>query len=154
MSNTSIGGAAWITNNLSQNKALRISFKVTIENDINYIGNVKYPQGFAIVLTESDYTDLIGSKGSGLGYNGISNAIAFEFDLLQNTDQNDPSYPAFSVKKNLSGNIDSSKNLCDDTSYKGLCNIKLPNFYDEDKEDYTPVKTFVIEIIGGYLSVS
>ena len=61
---------------------------------------MKYPQGFAIVFTSSSTENLLGEKGSGLGYEGIMNAIAFEFDFVKQTINGDAKKPHFSVNYN------------------------------------------------------
>ena len=52
-SDTDIGGAVWHSYDFSKKRGLLISFKPTIKYDESYFGNVKYPQGFAIVFTSS-----------------------------------------------------------------------------------------------------
>mgnify|MGYP002623312111 FL=1 len=130
-------------------RGIRISFKPSIIVDTAYFGNVKYPQGFAIVLTSSSTTNLIGNKGSGIGYDGINNGIAFEFDFIRQSDKEDNKKPHFSIHYNISGEISSKtpKNCLD------ICNLNLPNFYDSSLDEYKKNMTINIEIIGKKLSV-
>jgi hypothetical protein len=144
-----IGGAAWYKANFNNNAGLSIRFRPMIDSDMNYYGNVKYPQGFALVFTSSQVSQLIGAKRSGLGYDGINDAIAFEFDFIQNMDKNDARYPHFSINSNLEGAVSSYI----DPACKNLCNIRLPNFYDPQKEGYNPGHDFIIDIYGGKIWV-
>ena len=89
------------------------TFKPTVTADSSYEGNLKYPQGFAIAFISTSIDNLIGEKGSGIGYEyeGIMNAIEFEFDFVKNAINGDKKYPHFSVHYNKSGQIStSSKN--------------------------------------------
>ena len=147
--NINLGGAVWNTHNLAGKKGIRISFKPSIIVDTAYFGNVKYPQGFAIVLTASSTNNLIGNKGSGLGYDGINNGIAFEFDFIRQSDKEDNKKPHFSIHYNLNGEISSkTEQTCTD-----ICNLDLPNFYDNTIDNYKKSMIFEIEIIGKKLSV-
>ena len=147
--NINLGGAIWNSYNLAGKKGIRISFKPSIIVDTAYFGNVKYPQGFAIVLTSSSTSNLIGNKGSGLGYDGINNGIAFEFDFLRQSDKEDNKKPHFSIHYNINGEISSKS----DKSCTNICNLALPNFYDNTIDDYKKNMIFEIEIIGKKLSV-
>ena len=110
---------------------------------------MKYPQGFAIVLTSSSTSNLIGNKGSGLGYDGINNGIAFEFDFIRQSEKEDYKKPHFSIHYNIKGEISSkSEKTCTD-----ICNKILPNFYDNTIDDYKKNMIFEIEIIGKKLIV-
>jgi hypothetical protein len=144
-----IGGAAWYKTNFNNNEGLSIRFKPEIDSDLNYYGNVKYPQGFALVFTGSQVSHLMGAKRSGLGYDGINDAIAFEFDFIQNMDKNDVRYPHFSIASNLQGAVGSLV----EEDCKEICNIRLPNFYDSQKEGYNPGHDFIIDIYGGKIWV-
>ena len=147
--NVNLGGAIWNTYNLVGKKGIRISFKPSILVDTAYFGNVKYPQGFAIVLTASSTNNLIGNKGSGLGYDGINNGIAFEFDFIRQSDKEDNKKPHFSIHYNLNGEISSKT----DKTCTDICNLDLPNFYDNTLDNYKKNMIFEIEIIGKKLSV-
>jgi hypothetical protein len=110
---------------------------------------VKYPQGFAIVFTSSSTENLLGEKNSGLGYEGIMNAIAFEFDFVKQSTNGDAKKPHFSVNYNINGAISASTK---DRTDK-LCNIILPNFYDNSLDGYLKNIIFEIEIVGKKLTV-
>ena len=152
-SSSNIVGAVWHKYDFSQKKGLLISFKPTVTADSSYEGNLKYPQGFAIVFTSSSIENLVGEKGSGIGYEGIMNAIAFEFDFVRNAINGDEKYPHFSVHYNISGQIStSSKNY--DQAYKLQCiNKPIPNFYDGDLDLYYKNIIFEIQIVGKKLIV-
>ena len=143
-----IGGAAWSPVNLSNKKGLLISFTPSITIDNDYYGNLKYPQGFAIVFTSSGIqATLKGSKGSGIGYEGINTAVAFEFDFVQQTDKNDIKNPHFSAHYNLNGAVSAlSPSKCT------VCNKEIPNFYDNSKEGFLKNLKIYIEVFGGLLN--
>lgn len=144
-----IGGAAWSPVNLSNKKGLLISFTPSITIDNDYYGNLKYPQGFAIVFTSSGIqATLKGSKGSGIGYEGINTAVAFEFDFVQQTDKNDIKNPHFSAHYNLNGAVSAlSPSKCT------VCNKEIPNFYDNSKEGFLKNLKIYIEVFGSLLNV-
>ena len=148
-SSTDIGGAVWHSYDFSEKRGILISFKPTIKYDESYFGNVKYPQGFAIVFTSSSTENLLGVKGSGLGYEGIMNAIAFEFDFVKQTTNGDAKKPHFSVNYNINGAISASTKDRTDDAY----NILLPNFYDNSLDGYAKNIIFEIEIVGKKLTV-
>ena len=149
LSSTEIGGAAWHSYDFSKKRGILISFKPTIKRDESYFGNVKYPQGFAIVFTSSSTENLIGDKNSGLGYQGIMNSIAFEFDFVKQNPYGDSKKPHFSVNYNINGPISAiTKDGTGETR-----NIALPNFYDNSLEDYSKNIIFEIEIVGKKLIV-
>ena len=148
-STAEIAGAVWHPYDFSKKRGILISFKPTIKRDESYFGNVKYPQGFAIVFTSSSTENLIGDKSSGLGYQGIMNAIAFEFDFVKQSTYGDAKKPHFSVNYNINGAISAStKDRTDKT-----CNINLPNFYDNSLDGYLKNIIFEIEIVGKKLTV-
>ena len=142
-------GAIWNRHDFSQKKGLLISFKPTIQMDVDYTGKVKYPYGFAIVFTASSIDGLIGEKGSGIGYQGIMNAVAFEFDFNRDQTNSDHKKPHFSVHYNISGPI-----LASSEGYpNSLINKELPNFYDGELEDYYKNIIFEIQLIGNRIIV-
>jgi hypothetical protein len=142
-----IGGAAWYKINRNNIEGIKISFVPSITTDYNFYGNVKYPQGFAFVFMANHPTNAIGEKRSGLGYDGLNNAVAFEFDFLQNSDKNDIRNPHFSAHYKIDGPISSvSPPTC-----SNFCNIQLPNFYDVQKSNYQNEIVFSLEIYGGKL---
>ena len=141
-------GLSWLTNNLSANRGITITFKpelFTYENEIN-----SYPDGFAIVFTSSEPEKFSGSKNAGLGYEGIIKGIAFEFDFIQNEEKGDLNKPHLSVNYNLNGVLTSSSIGITNS----LCNIELPNFYDENKENYDSNIYFEIRIFNNKLTVT
>ena len=149
MTSGDFSGAVWNNYDFSQKKGLLISFKPTIQIDKSYTGKVKYPFGFAIIFTSSSTEGLIGEKGSGIGYEGIMNAVAFEFDFDRNAMNTDHKKPHFSVHYNVNGPISASS-----AGYPGsLVNKSLPNFYDDDLEDYYRNIIFEIQIIGNRIIV-
>ena len=150
-SSAEICGTVWHSYNFSKKKGISISFKPTIKYDESSFGNVKYPQGFAIVFTSSSTEKLLGEKCSGLGYEGIKNAIAFEFDFVEQSTNADAKKPHFSVNYNINGAISSSSK--DRTETDKAYNIILPNFYDDSLDNYDKTIIFEIEIVGKKLTV-
>lgn len=67
--------------------------------------------GFAIILRYSQI-DGPGLIGGGLGYKGIYSALAIEFDLFTNTDQNDPTWDE---ERHISVIIRAGQNFGDET---------------------------------------
>jgi hypothetical protein len=96
-----IGGAAWYKINRNNLNRVKISFIPVIKLDLNFYGNVIYPQGFVLVFTASPIIKLLGEKRSGFGFDGINDAVPFEWDFLQNSDKNDIRAPQFSAHYNL-----------------------------------------------------
>ena len=148
-SSAKIGGAVWHSYDFSKKRGILISFKPKIKRDESYFGNVKYPQGFAIVFTSSSTENLIGDKSSGLGYQGIMNSIAFEFDFVKQSTYGDAKSPHFSVNYNINGAISASTKDRTDDAF----NINLPNFYDNSLDGYIKNIIFEIEIVGKKLTV-
>ena len=143
-----VAGVAWLNPVVSRKSGLKISFKPSITTDINYYGLQKYPQGFAFILTSNpiDRTT-IGEKRSGLGFDGIYNSVAFFFDFITNPDKLDANFPHFSITSNLNGPI---KSICADPQ---LCNIKIPNFYDNEMDDFKDNMKISIELFNGQVKV-
>ena len=142
-----VTGIAWLNTVISRKSGLKISFKPSVTMDINYYGLQKYPQGFAFILTSNPVDRTIGEKRSGLGFEGIYNSIAFFFDFITNPDKLDANFPHFSITYNLNGQI---KSICDDPK---LCNIKIPNFYDNEMDDNVKDMKISIELFNGQVKV-
>jgi len=143
-------GAIWHKYNFANKTGLtglNISFQPAIEVDSG-IFSTTYPEGFAIVFTSSSTDNLKGDGGSGLGYNGIKNAVVFEFDLSSEIIHFDSLKPHFSVHYNLDGEVSCNSLLC-----ISLCNKNLPNFYDSSSRNYIENTVFEISIIGNVLNV-
>ena len=148
-SSSDVVGAVWNTYDFSKKKGLLISFKPTIKSDPSYLGNVKYPYGFAIVFTSSSIDNLVGEKGSGIGYQGIMNSVVFEFDFVKHTANSDKSKPHFSVHYNISGPVSASSEGYDED----IVNRLIPNFYDNSLEGYYKNIIFEIQLIGNRIIV-
>lgn len=142
-----VGGAAWYKVSRNHYNGIKITFTPSIIDDLNYYGNVKYPEGFAFVFTSNPIDGLIGNKRSGLGYDGINDAVAFEWDFIQNIDKNDIRDPHFSALYNLNGQISSAS----PTDCTAFCNVKIGNFYDDQKVNYIKSVTYSLEVYGGKL---
>ena len=117
-------GQVWTRDNINEKSGIAISFQPIISSDITCFSNLCYPEGFAFVFTSNPYNQSIGRPNDGLGYVGIFNAIAFEFDYIYSSYCNDMRKPHFSIHYNLTGDISSkSPKNCK------ICNKELPNNY-------------------------
>src|SRR5918999_1502671 len=72
-------GAAW----LPAKQSLQGGFAATFQWQISRNGQAAGADGFAFVVQNTSGLAL-GDGGSGIGYNGIANSLAVEFDTLQN----------------------------------------------------------------------
>ena len=144
-----VAGAVWHDVDFSQKKGLHISFRPQVTSDESF-GKNKYPQGFAIVFTSSSTDNLIGEKDSGIGYEGIINAVVFEFDFLKQAANDDFKKPHFSVLYNISGPVSSRS-----TGYSSLLvnRENIPNFYDNSLDGYYKNVIFEIQLIGNRILV-
>ena len=121
---TDFVGAVWNKLNIPQKSGISISFTPQITADLNCYANLCYPEGFAFVFTSTPFDLTLGSSRSGLGYEGISNAVVFEFDFVQSINRNDLKIPHFSVHSNINGPVSAtSPQNC------VTCNKPLPNIY-------------------------
>ena len=84
-------GAAW----LSARQMVRNGFEATFQFQITAT-NSGGGEGLAFVLQNHDLP-LLGGGGSGLGYEGLSNSLAIEFDIRRNSGNADPSGKHISV---------------------------------------------------------
>lgn len=142
-----VAGIAWLKTDISKQSGLKFSFKPKIIVDNNYYGLQKYPQGFAFILTSNPINKTIGDKRSGLGFEGIYNSIAFFFDFITNPDKMDANFPHFSIAYNLNGQI---KSICSNLE---LCNKEIPNFYDNEIENFISDMKISIELFNGKFTV-
>ncbi|QDV26785.1 Calx-beta domain-containing protein [Aureliella helgolandensis] len=78
---TSQQGAGWY----ATPQLVAVGFETTFEFQTNGSGS----DGFAFVIQNSG-VDALGGAGSGLGYKGVPNSLAIEFDTFQNSETNDP----------------------------------------------------------------
>ena len=141
-------GESWLKTDLSKNRGITVTFKPELYAYENEITN--YPEGFAIVFTSSEPEKYNGGQNEGLGYEGIINGIAFEFDLIQNEAKGDLDKPHLSVNYNISGILTSSSKDRTDN----LINIELPNFYDKTKNNYDTYIYFEIRVFNKKLTVT
>jgi len=79
-------GSVWLKNRFS----VKQDFSTTFEFEFKYGDNRREPEqsipgadGFAFVFQNHSYPAL-GFKGESMGYNGITNSLAIEFDLFRN----------------------------------------------------------------------
>ncbi|MBI2925514.1 MAG: PQQ-binding-like beta-propeller repeat protein [Verrucomicrobia bacterium] len=77
-------GAAWLNTKRYIAEGFEMTFEFQIANRSGEGG-----EGFAFVI-QGNPTPLIGNGGNGLGYDGIPNSLAIEFDTRQNTGNGDP----------------------------------------------------------------
>ena len=90
-------GSAWYNRMVNVREGFDTSIKFQISNpsqkcdrldDVNTYCRSRGADGFAFVL-QHEAIDALGSSGSGLGYEGIFNALAVELDTYHNFDQMD-----------------------------------------------------------------
>lgn len=93
------GGAIWLKDkkNVANDFAIEIGFQIT---DSDPTG----ADGIAFVIQNTSES-IIGQLGGGIGYSGIPNALAIEFDTYFNGDKNDPNDNHISVQSNGRGPI-------------------------------------------------
>ena len=77
-------GAAWFNTKRYLAEGFEMTFEFQIANRTGDGG-----EGFAFVI-QGNPTPLLGNGGSGLGYDGVPNSLAIEFDTRQNTGNSDP----------------------------------------------------------------
>jgi hypothetical protein len=70
-------GACWFNDQLNVDRAFRMQFQFCIDSIM--------AEGFAVVFQNHSYK-CVGDGGSGIGFAGIPNSIAFEFDISQSPD--------------------------------------------------------------------
>jgi hypothetical protein len=76
-------GAAWLSSKQSVQDGFEATFQWQIARSDPAVGG----DGFAFVIHNADvpFPDLaLGTGGSGIGYSGIANSLAVEFDTVQN----------------------------------------------------------------------
>ena len=78
------GGAAWYKNKVNVSEGFVVQFRFQI---IENGGSGPGADGFAFVIKNNDY--LIGQMGEGIGYGGMHNCIAIEFDTYDNYEGSD-----------------------------------------------------------------
>ena len=141
-------GESWLKVDLSKNRGLIVTFKPELYAYGNSISS--YPEGFAVVFTSSEPEKFNLGHNEGLGYEGIINGIAFEFDFVKNEEKGDLDKPHLSVNYNISGILSAGSTGRTDNLY----NIELPNFYDKTKENYDANIYFEIKIFSKKLTVT
>ncbi|WP_274476376.1 lectin-like domain-containing protein [Mangrovimonas aestuarii] len=76
-------GAVWYDNPIDLTEDFDIVF------DLSFSDNDGGADGMALVI-KSNANAIIGTPGGGLGYEGINNSLAVEFDIWQNGNRSDP----------------------------------------------------------------
>lgn len=97
-------GSAWYHKRVPVSVGFTTEFKFVInyENVHHLIGDVEYGEGGLAFVIQNNSTSVIGLEGHGLGYDGIPNGIAIEFDTYKDhsqteNDMRDPSNGHISV---------------------------------------------------------
>jgi hypothetical protein len=86
-------GAVWSVERTNVQNPFTVEFRYQItKRDGGGTNGVHGADGFAFLI-QNDGRCAIGSGGYGLGYDGIRNSLAVEFDLAQNQLQEDPNHP-------------------------------------------------------------
>lgn len=81
----SSSGAVWFDDSLD------LTLPFVVDFDMQFGLNDNGADGMALVL-KSSTSPVLGGVGGNLGYGGIGNSFATEFDVFQNTPNNDPTY--------------------------------------------------------------
>lgn len=90
--------SGWYPNEL--NVAAGFSTTFTFQISPGFNGNRNIADGLAFVIQAGNGTTALGAGGGGIGYDGIPNSIAIEFDTYQNTTNNDPFNPHIGIQSN------------------------------------------------------
>ena len=85
-------GAAWYTTSQLIQEGFETTFQFQITNTV-FTG----ADGFAFVIQNSNASAL-GNHGSGIGYEGITNSLAIEFDTYEDESRDDPNDNHISVQ--------------------------------------------------------
>jgi hypothetical protein len=139
-------GAAWAKNKIWVADGFTYRFKFQITNRDAVYGGA---DGFAFVIQNADLLALGDDSlgGSGLGYNGIPNSVAIEFDTWRSTDLGDPNGNHISVHSAGTG-----LNSADERYSWARNTVPLPDLKDGAVHsvtiDYKPpfLRTFMDEI--------
>jgi len=105
-------------------------------------------EGIAFVI-QQDGTDAIGGSGSGMGYAGINNVVAVEFDTMYDAQTNDPSTP---LERHISIIIKKGAADANEVNSYGF-NSQPLNFKDNTSENYISSPTVRIEYLNNNLRV-
>jgi Bacterial lectin/Caspase domain len=90
-------GAVWSVERTNVQNPFTVEFRYKITKSYGGGTNgVRGADGFAFLI-QNDGRCAIGSGGYGLGYDGIRNSLAVEFDLAQNQLQEDPNPPHIGI---------------------------------------------------------
>ncbi len=82
-----IAGSVWLKNRFSVLQDFTTTFEFNIKyGDNRQTAELSLPgaDGFAFVMQNHNYP-VLGNKGEAMGYDGITNSMAIEFDLFRNT---------------------------------------------------------------------
>lgn len=99
-----IGGeasAGWYPTELNVAGGFSTTFTFQITPAFN--GQQNIADGMAFVIQAGQGLTAVGSGGGDIGYDGIPNSIAVEFDTFQNSSNNDPASPHIGIQSNGTG---------------------------------------------------
>jgi len=105
-------------------------------------------EGIAFVV-QQDGIDAIGGSGSGLGYSGINNVLAVEFDTMFDSQTNDPSTP---LEFHISIIIKKGTADANEVNSYGV-NLQPLNFKNDATENYISSPTIRVEYLNNNLRV-
>ncbi len=98
------GGTVWYADKIDLKKNFDLEFLMNF-------GRLDGPGADGIVFAlQRDSNTFLGTKGGGMGYNGLSPSLGIEFDTYYNGSANDPSYDHVSIFKN--GVMDHASSNC------------------------------------------
>lgn len=139
-------GAIWYNNYVPVNSSFQVSYSFRFNEGKNSSDDENSSPGADGItfLIQNDNSNKIGNSGGGIGYEGLKNAIAFELDLYQNTNESysDPNgnhFAIFHSKNNISANHNSFDKIYE---RKYIPKIKIDNTeykieinYDNNKKN-------------------
>jgi hypothetical protein len=86
-------GAVWTSDKVPVMNGFKAEFSFRVSNGLNTKEKEDYPgaDGITFVI-QNDAPDVVGDNGGGIGYSGIKNCLAVEFDTYRNYDQDASPY--------------------------------------------------------------
>ncbi len=123
-------GAAWKNTTIDITGGFSTSFTFEFrngDNQLNYDGSLPGGDGLAFVIAGEPYQ--VGTYGAGIGYNGLKNSVAIEFDTYRNNaETTDPNGNHVAVQVTDKNNLLTSKHTELSTLYMNDSLMILKDF--------------------------
>jgi hypothetical protein len=144
-----LSGASWYPRKLNVEEGFETIFKLRISNpseicttmdDVYTHCRARGADGFAFVI-QNQHDQALGGAGSGLGYEGIKNSLAIEFDTWYNSELLDPFENHISIQTrgwrdgnnaNHTFSLGSTTKIADLVSDVHVVKVKYTPIFDED----------------------